>query len=427
MIGPHLRAALIAAGLLVSGLYVGAAYVRELESRAIHSLAPAMFTLKNQGSELQAEAFQQSDLVVVYGSSELEMANPYHASDVFQAYPSGFTIFPVGRGLTTTLVMLQDVAAIGPELRNKKVVISVSPPWFFLHDRTPEFYAPNYSRLHLSALVFSTDLSFETKQAAVRQVLESTKMVHQDPLIGFAADRLVSDAWFDQALYAAALPLGKLQNLVLQVQDLWETCLYLQAHQAELASSPPKQAATLDWASLGQQAEREQASASDSNPFGFDNGVWVQKYNRLVPEREAQFDDASFADNLQHTAEWTDLDLLLKGLTELGAQPLVLSQPIPGEYYDYIGISQPARMEYYARLRAVAARYAVPVVDFADHDDDVYFVTDPNSHLSRKGWVYYDQALDAFFQGTLGTLAATEWSAGGVLPPDSARADLHVR
>ena len=50
----------------------------------------------------------------------------------------------------------------------------------------------------------------------------------------------------------------------------------------------------------------------------------------------------------------------------------MLSQPIPGEYYDYIGISQPARMEYYARLRAVTARYAVPVVDCADHDDDVY-------------------------------------------------------
>jgi poly-D-alanine transfer protein DltD len=49
--------------------------------------------------------------------------------------------------------MLQDAAAIGAALRNKKVVVSVSPPWFFLHDRTPEFYAPNYSRLHLSALV----------------------------------------------------------------------------------------------------------------------------------------------------------------------------------------------------------------------------------------------------------------------------------
>jgi D-alanine transfer protein len=313
-------------------------------------------------------------------------------------------------------MMLQDVAAIGSDLRSKKVVISVSPPWFFLHDRTPEFYAANYSRLHLSALVFSTDLSFETKQAAVRQLLQSPKMMHQDPLIGFASDRLARDEWVDRALYAAVLPLGKLQNLVLHVQDVWETYQYLQAHHEEIASGVPRQTATLDWASLGPQAEREQSSASDSNPFGFDNGVWAEKYCRLVPERHLQFDDASFADNLQHTAEWTDLDLLLRGLTELGAQPLVLSQPIPGEYYNYIGISQQARTEYYTRLRGVASRYAVPVVDFADRDNDIYFVTDPNSHLSRKGWVYYDQALDAFAHSTLDMVATTEWSSGGVLP-----------
>ena len=50
------------------------------------------------------------------------------------------------------------------ELRGKKVVISVSPPWFFQHDRPRNLYAPNFSLLHVSALVFSTDLSYETKQ-----------------------------------------------------------------------------------------------------------------------------------------------------------------------------------------------------------------------------------------------------------------------
>jgi len=31
-----------------------------------------MFALKNQGTELQAEAFRHPDLLVVYGSSEME-------------------------------------------------------------------------------------------------------------------------------------------------------------------------------------------------------------------------------------------------------------------------------------------------------------------------------------------------------------------
>ncbi len=42
-----------------------------------------MFALKNQGTELQAEAFRHADLLVVYGSSELEQPHRYHASSMF--------------------------------------------------------------------------------------------------------------------------------------------------------------------------------------------------------------------------------------------------------------------------------------------------------------------------------------------------------
>jgi poly-D-alanine transfer protein DltD len=94
---------------------------------------------------------------------------------------------------------------------------------------------------------------------------------------------------------------------------------------------------------------------------------------------------------------------------------------MPGKYYDTVGISAAARSEYYARVRQVARAHDVPIVDFEDHDHDIYFVTDPNSHLSREGWAYYDRALEAFYDGSLPQLARTEWSAGAVLPADSAR------
>src|SRR6266851_3706931 len=429
MIGRHVLAAVLAGCLLGGGLTGATWYVRMLESRSIHALAPMMFALKNQGTELQAEAFRHADLLVVYGSSELEQPNRYHASNLFQDYPTGFTIFPVGRGSTTSLVMLQDLAAIGSELQGKKVVISVSPPWFQLHDRTSNFYAANHSPLHLSALVFSTDLSFETKQAAVRQLLQSPTLFSSDPLVEFSAHRLAENGPLSRAQYLATLPLGKLKHAVLQVQDGWATYTFLQTGLTSKLSNGLQPAPTADihWPSLTETAEAEQQNQASNNEFGFDNAVWVEKYARLVAERHQQFSDSGFVDNLQHTAEFTDLDILLRGLSELGAQPLVLSQPLPGAYYDYVGVSVVARAQYYARLREVAAAYDVPVVDFADHDDDKYFVTDPNSHLSRKGWTYYDRALDAFYHGNLGELASTEWSAGALLPGDSARAATALR
>ncbi len=426
MIGRHVLAAVLAGCLLGGGLTGATWYVRMLESRSIHALAPMMFALKNQGTELQAEAFRHADLLVVYGSSELEQPNRYHASNLFRDYPTGFTVFPVGRGATTSLVMLQDLAAVGSELQGKKVVISVSPPWFQLHDRTPNFYAANHSALHLSALVFSTDLSFETKQAAMRQLLQSPTLFASDPLVDFSAHRLVEDGPLSRAQYLVTLPLGKLKHAVMEVQDRWATYAFLQARPHPDAGVPPP-AADINWPSLIQTADAEQQNQASNNEFGFDNTVWVEKYARLVAERHQQFSDSGFVDNLQHTAEFTDLDILLRGLSELGAQPLVLSQPLPGAYYDYVGVSVVARAQYYARLREVAAAYDVPVVDFADHDDDKYFVTDPNSHLSRKGWTYYDRALDAFYHGNLGELASTEWSAGALLPGDFAGAAAALR
>jgi D-alanine transfer protein len=424
MLVRHAFAAMIAIGLLAGALAGFTLYAHWLEREQIHAIAPKLFDLKNQGTELQAAAFQQSDLLVIYGSSELEATDPYHASTVFQHYPTGFTIFPIGRGETTSLIMLQDLAAIGSDVHGKKVAVSVSPPWFFLHDRTPDFYAPNASPLHLSALVFSTDLSYATKQLAVRQLMQSPNIFSSDPIVAFAAQRLTEDGLLSQAIYVAVLPLGKVHTAWLKLQDMLATVSYLRAEPGDDVSKHP---ATIDWEAVTTQARLEQQANANNNDLGFDNTIWTTKYARLVAQRTGQFSDPWFIDNLQQNAEYTDLGILLRGLNDLGMQPLLLSQPIPGKYYDTIGISASARSEYYARLRQVAAANDVPVVDFEDHDGDIYFVTDPNSHLSREGWAYYDRALEAFYDGSLAELAHSDWSAGAVLPGDSARAAPFVQ
>src|ERR1700704_5549637 len=87
VIGRHVLAAVLACLVASGGVASATGYVRSLESRYIEALAPRMFALKNQGTELQAEAFRHADLLVVYGSSELEQPNRYPASNLFQDYP----------------------------------------------------------------------------------------------------------------------------------------------------------------------------------------------------------------------------------------------------------------------------------------------------------------------------------------------------
>jgi D-alanine transfer protein len=96
---------------------------------------------------------------------------------------------------------------------------------------------------------------------------------------------------------------------------------------------------------------------------------------------------------------WIDFELLLRTLARVHAQPLVLSMPLAGDFLDERGISRSARENYYAKLRALVERYHFPLVEFKAHDEDPTFLYLRKSHLTAKGWIYYDRALDDFFQG----------------------------
>ena len=90
-----------------------------------------------------------------------------------------------------------------------------------------------------------------------------------------------------------------------------------------------------------------------------------------------------------------------KTLEELGAQPLVMSRPFNGLFWNTQGVTSNDRNVYYDKLTRLVAPYHVLLVDFKDHDEDKYFNIDTSSHSSPKGWIYVDKALDAFYQGNL--------------------------
>ena len=159
---PHLAPALTALILGVVALATFGFYASSLEYRSIKALAAdevviqvggKLSLLKNQGTALQQAALETDGLLPIFGSSELTLHPPYnrpfHTTNLFHDYPTGFTIFPVGKAEATCLIMLQKLAALGPTLNGRKIAISVSAAWFF--DRPmawPDGYAGNFSALH---------------------------------------------------------------------------------------------------------------------------------------------------------------------------------------------------------------------------------------------------------------------------------------
>jgi D-alanine transfer protein len=187
---------------------------------------------------------------------------------------------------------------------------------------------------------------------------------------------------------------------VLTLQDHWATLEYIRS-QTGLQPKVARKKKILDWPSLLADAQSNYARRSNSNPFGIENEEWAQQYDGQVEQEKNLLSDKWFLDFMAKSKGWEDLGLLLRELKELGAQPLIISAPIHGPYFDYLGVSAAARQTYYEKLRRTVGAWGVPLLDFEGHDGDKSFLIDPLFHLSSVGWVYYAQALDSFFHGTL--------------------------
>jgi D-alanine transfer protein len=375
---------------------------RQMEARYVHALAPEVPNrIKNLGSALQAEAFRNSDLLPIYGSSELDsFVGPFHAYELFKTYPTGFQVFPVGTAGTTPMIILQDLAAVGPELRGKKVAIAVSPT--FVREPGPvrdNYYTGNFSRLHAFELALNAMLSPRLKQDAAQRMLEYHRTVDGDPLLRAILRRLASDSWLNQVGYDALYPLGMLQTAVLRLQDHWETLVEIREHP-ELRPDVPRHAERLDWSALEQQALQLAIERSSSNDFGVDDDYWERNGKEFVDARN-RMRDGTYLRSLREDMDWTDMDVLFRGMQELGVQSVAVSVPIKGIYYDYWGVSAQARRQYYNRLQEVAKRDGIRLIDFRQYDTDRYFTSDDRSHPSQTGWLQYDRILDAFYHGTL--------------------------
>ena len=99
--------------------------------------------------------------------------------------------------------------------------------------------------------------------------------------------------------------------------------------------------------------------------------------------------------------------------------PLVLCMPPNGVYLKHIGVSKETMLLFTARIREIATRYGAQVETFDDHIDDDRFCVDHRDHLSVKGWMYFNRALDQFYHG--------EESKRGVATPQRPRPHTAAR
>jgi len=386
---PHLFAGLIALGLAAIVLFAAERILIHLEHATIGSTAPDAFALKNQGLVFQRAAAHAPNVLPIYGSSELLVpAAPERGNIFFRTAPTGFQLSPVGSGGANPLIMLQKVGSVGSDLRGKKVAISLSPGWFFTAKPSWQEYKGNFSSMAATEMVFGTALDFDLKRSIALRMLECPSTLEKSPLLEFALTRLASGSWLDRIALCALWPAGKLQTGLLESEDQLAALNHIR-HQIKPA--PRLHPETVDWPQLI-------AKVSKTKPADAGELQQASRFGRQITPGSR---DTGFRSGVDASPAWIDLELLLRALAQVHARPLILSMPIAGDFYDHAGVSRSAREAYYTKLRALVQRYHFAVTEFEGYDEDPAFLIRHQSHLTAKGWVYYDRALDDFFHGRL--------------------------
>jgi D-alanine transfer protein len=386
---PHVFAGLIALGLGVIVLFAAQRMLIHLEHATVVSTAPEIFPLKTQGLAFQRAAAHAPNVLPIYGSSELfRPATPQRGNIFFRTAPTGFQLSPVGGGGANPLIMLQKVGALGSALRGKRVAFSLSPGWFCTAKPGVQGYRGNFSPMAATEMVFSNALDFGLKREIAARMLQFPETLEQRSFLEFALRRLASGKLLDRAVFYALWPAGRIEAALFELEDHWAA---LQHIRRQTKPSPLLHEEEVDWSQFV-------AKASKARPL--DSGK-VQRPSRFDRKITPGSRNVGFLTGIKTSPAWLDLDLLLRCLVSVHARPLILSMPLGGNFYDQAGVSRSARNEFYRKLLARVEQYHFPVVEFQEHDEDPAFLIEHQSHLTAKGWAYYDRVLDDFFHGRL--------------------------
>ncbi len=338
------------------------------------------------------------------GSSELFAAEDVAAFPqyLFRNGQSDFNMILIGRGYMQSIHHAVNAGALEPYIKDKKAVLILSPQWFTKAHLAPETYASRFSEEayaafmknpaisgplkkrvaeRMEALLTADPAQLERMQKVRRAVLEHTLNL---------AERV------EMGLYSRFMDLKAVHTLANALEPAGAAKA---PDKAGAANSPGVEAqdavkaGELDFLALLPEAEAAGKRACTNNEYY----IFDAYYDTYVRDALEKRKGGQAKDSYMDSPEYGDLRLFLEVCRETGIQPLIVSIPVNGKWYDWTGFPKEDREGYYQKIRDICEEYQVPLADFSGKEYEPYFLKDV-MHLGWKGWVYVDEAVYRFYQ-----------------------------
>lgn len=344
---------------------------------------PDMF----QGEYIQRKMLADSRYIPIYGSSELSGLNEFHPSNYYSVNNKGFTPYIIGRGGTQTIIHLLSMSQFDKDLTGRKLVFILSPQWFVPEGISQDYARSNFSVLQAYHFAFNDHLDPEFKRSVINRLLEFD-VVKENTLVNLFLKGEVSNSLIDRAIGTIVKPAAYMHQNILEKRDL---LLTIQEKDQPFTVLHPEEIQQKTAAELSQYANELGKQSITNNDFNIHDDYYEQYIKNKLPELKGTYKNSSYTES----KEYDDLKLLLQFLKEKKADPLFISVPVNGFWYDYGGFPMERRQQYYQKINQLIVSEGFKEVDFSKYEYEKYFLRD-TMHLGWKGWFYINQELEKF-------------------------------
>lgn len=365
-------------------------------SKGLKTSDPQFGTWYSQYKDMSYNALDQNITkkdMFVFGSSEFRHGRntSFHPANFFRG--TDVHLMTIGGPFNQTLFHTVALGALEPQIKNRRVVMLVSPTWYRTAGGvSKKGYALRFSETEYVAFLKNKDVPRSVKTYVARR---SVKLLNGSPTLQNHV-QLYNRVLLHMGRLHPADPLAYRALMLYQNdKDMITTraaMTFLRGQdQASGFNKQPIENGQFDWNHWVDKARRV-AEKKSHNPFYMSDHSWKMKFRFVYPRAKGVHKKNS----LLQSKEYGDLDAFLTICQQNHIRAMLVILPMNGYWYDYTGINSHERKAFACKITRIAGGYGAEVTDLTKYDYTP-FVNRDAVHPWGEGWVRINEALYNFY------------------------------
>ena len=320
--------------------------------------------------------------LVLLGSSELTTTinEEYHPKKIFNY--EDFNIMQIGVGNSQNIIHAATIGSIGNDIRNNEIVMIQSIQWFDNKNGIiKDAFLSRISSEHVYNTMANDKISKETKEKFINRVIElsSTNKVLNKKYRSYKKYFVQEQGDFFTGKFL------EFDNYFYKLKNKYG---FFKNKGKENYPLSGEKTPEYNWKELDEKVTEQAKERTNNNDYQIDNTYYDKyiksKYNQLKnSSKDTKYDDSK---------EYEDLDIFLSIVKDLGLNIKFAILPAHGRWSDYTGIDSEKRKVAYSKLKEIAKKHNIEVMDYSGKEYEDYYMYDA-MHLGWRGWIDFEKDL----------------------------------